>query len=159
MLSICCSWWWWCFVLFLFIGVVVFFCFFFFVCLFSVCLWVFCGGGGLFFECYDCCSDIFGHRCSVSHRSHVMTWRKTKCTQTWLIFTSECHDDIIKWKHFPRYWSIVRGTTCHRWILLTNASDAELWSFFGLRLNKTVGQTIETPVIWDASALLMTTSL
>ena len=20
-----------------------------------------------------------------------------------------CHDDIIKWKHFPRYWSFVRG--------------------------------------------------
>ena len=20
-----------------------------------------------------------------------------------------CHDDVIKWKHFPRYWSFVRG--------------------------------------------------
>ena len=23
------------------------------------------------------------------------------------------HDDVIKWKHFPRYWSFVRGI--HRW--------------------------------------------
>ena len=21
----------------------------------------------------------------------------------------ECHDDVIKWKHFPRYWPFVRG--------------------------------------------------
>ena len=35
--------------------------------------------------------------------------------------------DIIKWKHFPRYWSFVRGTTAHRWIPLTMASDAELF--------------------------------
>ena len=45
------------------------------------------------------------------------------------------HDDIIKWKHFPRYWPFVRGThrssvTGSRWISLTKASDAELWCFF-----------------------------
>ena len=37
------------------------------------------------------------------------------------------HDDVIKWKHFPRNWSFVRGI--HRWILRTKASDAELWCF------------------------------
>ena len=31
------------------------------------------------------------------------------------------HDDVIKWKHFPRYWPFVRG------IHHTKASDAELW--------------------------------
>ena len=36
------------------------------------------------------------------------------------------HDDVIKWKHFPRYWPFVRGS--HRWIPLTEASDAELWT-------------------------------
>ena len=25
----------------------------------------------------------------------------------------ECHDDVIKWKHFPRHWPFVRGI--HRW--------------------------------------------
>ena len=27
--------------------------------------------------------------------------------------TREEHDDVIKWKYFPRYWPFVRGT--HRW--------------------------------------------
>ena len=46
----------------------------------------------------------------------------------------EYHDDVIKWKHFPRYWPFVREI--HRWIPLTKASDAELWCFFDLCLNK-----------------------
>ena len=39
------------------------------------------------------------------------------------------HDDVIKWKHFPRYWPFVGEFTGHRWIPLTKASDAELWCF------------------------------
>ena len=39
------------------------------------------------------------------------------------------HDDIIKWKHFPRYWPFVQGIHRSRWIPLTKASDAELWCF------------------------------
>ena len=31
--------------------------------------------------------------------SHMWNWQK--------------HDDVIKWKHFPRYWPFVRGI--HRW--------------------------------------------
>ena len=34
-------------------------------------------------------------------------------------------DDVIKWKHFPRYWTFVREFTCHRWIPRTKASDVE----------------------------------
>ena len=30
-----------------------------------------------------------------------------------LVFSNACHDDVIKWKHFPRYWPFVRGI--HRW--------------------------------------------
>ena len=44
------------------------------------------------------------------------------------------HDDVTKWKHFPRYWPFVRGI--HRWIPRTKASDTELCCFFDLRLNK-----------------------
>ena len=47
------------------------------------------------------------------------------------------HDDVIKWKHYPRYWPFVRGI--HRWPVDCphKASDAELWCFFFyLRLNK-----------------------
>ena len=41
---------------------------------------------------------------------------------------NEVHDDVMKWKHFLRYWPFVRGI--HRWPVnsphLTKASDAEL---------------------------------
>ena len=35
--------------------------------------------------------------------------------------------DVIKLKHFPRYWPFVMGI--HRWIPLMKASDAALWRF------------------------------
>ena len=39
------------------------------------------------------------------------------------------HDDVIKWKYFPRYWPFVRGM--HRSPVNSppKASDAELWCF------------------------------
>ena len=37
--------------------------------------------------------------------------------------------DVIKWKHFPHYWSFVRGIPRPRWIPRTKASDAELRCF------------------------------
>ena len=39
---------------------------------------------------------------------------------------------------------------------LTKASDAELWSLLWSAPEQTVEQTIETPVIWNAIALIMT---
>ena len=39
------------------------------------------------------------------------------------------HEDVIKWKHFPRNWPFVRGIHRSRWIPHTKASDAELWCF------------------------------
>ena len=45
------------------------------------------------------------------------------------------HDDVITWKHFPRYWPFVRGIHRSRWIPHSKASDAGLWCFFYLRLN------------------------
>ena len=41
--------------------------------------------------------------------------------------SNKIHDDAIKWKHFLRYWPLVRESTGHRWIPLTKVSDAELW--------------------------------
>ena len=46
--------------------------------------------------------------------------------QRWIPTT---HDDVIKWKHFPRNWPFVRGIHRSRWIPHTKASDAELWCF------------------------------
>ena len=53
------------------------------------------------------------------------------------------HDDVIKWKHFPRHWPFVTGIPSQR--PLTRIFDV----FFDLRLEQTVEQTIETPVIRD----------
>ena len=62
------------------------------------------------------------------------------------------HEDVIRWKHFPRYWSFVRGI--HRftvdsphkgqWCRALMVSLIRAW--------QTVEQTIETPVIWNAIA-------
>ena len=40
------------------------------------------------------------------HRTRMMT-HITKCKEITLL--PEIHDDIIKWKHFPRYWPFVQG--------------------------------------------------
>ena len=60
------------------------------------------------------------------------------------------HDDVIKWKHFPRYWPFVQGI--HRLPVNSQAktSDADLWYLFDLRMNKRLskqawGWWLETP--------------
>ena len=63
------------------------------------------------------------------------------------------HDDAIKWKHFLRYWPIVREITGHRWIPFTNFSGTEIWLFFYLRLDKRLSKQswwFETPprLLW-----------
>ena len=45
--------------------------------------------------------------------------------------------------------------TGHRWIPLTEASDAELWCFLWSVPEQTVEQTIETLVIWAVVVLIM----
>ena len=60
----------------------------------------------------------------------VITSHRKPC-----VFHHHClyslHDDVIKWKHCPRYWPgpLWGEFTGHRWIPLTKASDAELWCF------------------------------
>ena len=40
-------------------------------------------------------------------------WGKSEVSlntvMVWFIHTTACHDDVIKWKHFPCYWPFVRG--------------------------------------------------
>ena len=53
-------------------------------------------------------------------------------------------------------------STGHWWIPLTKASDTEFWCFIWSAPElwsvheQAVWQTIETPVIWDATALIIT---
>ena len=66
------------------------------------------------------------------------------------------YDDVIKWKHFPHYWTFVKGI--HQ--PPVNSPHAGQWRIaliFPLSASEqTVEQTIETPVIWDAIANKMT---
>ena len=65
------------------------------------------------------------------------------------------HDDVIKWKHFPRYWPFVRGI--HR--SPVDSPHKDQWRgalMFSLICAWTNGWAIETPVIWDTIALIMT---
>ena len=39
------------------------------------------------------------------------------------------HDDVIKWKHFPRYWPMCGEVPGQWWISLTKTSDVELLMF------------------------------
>ena len=66
------------------------------------------------------------------------------------------HDDVIKWKQFPSYWPFSQGIHRSPVNSRTNASDAKLWYFLGSAPDPTVEQTVETPVISDAIALIMT---
>ena len=64
--------------------------------------------------------------------------------------------DVIKW-HILRVTGPLWGeSTGHQWIPPTKASEAELWCFIWSAPEQTVEQKNETPVIWDAIVLIMT---
>ena len=67
------------------------------------------------------------------------------------------HDDVIKWKHFPHYWPFVWGI--HRSAVDFPHKDQSCFDAFLSAPEQTVEQTIETLVIWDAIALIMTSPL
>ena len=46
------------------------------------------------------------------------------------------HVDVIKWKHFPRYWSLLWEFTVHRWIPSQMPVTRSFDIFFDLHLNK-----------------------
>ena len=45
---------------------------------------------------------------SISLKAPGMDWWNG-ARPIWVNNTDACHDDVIKWKHFPRYWPFVRG--------------------------------------------------
>ena len=73
----------------------------------------------------------------------------------------EQHDDVIKWKLFPRNLHFLRGI--HRSLVgefpTQRSVTQSLDVFFDLRLNKRLSKTIVRLVIWDAIASMMTSLL
>ena len=56
---------------------------------------------------------------------------------SWINVWYVVHDDVIKWKHFPRYWPFVRGIYRSPLISPHNRPVARSFDvFFDLRLNK-----------------------
>ena len=73
------------------------------------------------FSCQNICC-YYGHRCETMALTHPGPL-STKIHHKYFDF--RYHDDVIKWKHFPRYRLFVRGI--HRyaelWCLLWSASE------------------------------------
>ena len=40
---------------------------------------------------------------------HLMFLSVVCCARSHVSYSQRYHDDVIKWKHFPRYWPFVRG--------------------------------------------------
>ena len=58
------------------------------------------------------------------------------------------HDDLIKWKHFPRHWHFLRGIQRSPVVSLTKASDADFWFFLWAAPEQTIEQTIKSQALW-----------
>ena len=60
-----------------------------------------------------CASEVFlynmGTIAPVPMKQHWMIWMNGRFKDSWLYNHSKSYDDVIKWKHFPRYWPFVRG--------------------------------------------------
>ena len=56
--------------------------------------------------------NVFGNvvwkMSAISYQPQCVKWNE-KTKSTFVDNTTQYHDDIIKWKYFPRYWPFVRG--------------------------------------------------
>ena len=76
-------------------------------------------------NCFLSCCRRFTERMTMTMRRMRMTAARTPAIM-YLSTSGNDHDDVIKWKHFPRYWTFVRGIhSTHN----LKASDAEPWCF------------------------------
>ena len=92
-------------------------------------------------KCFYLMTSSWHQNWNHQHWSH-MTFGEYRPDSTVLLVVSE-HDDVIKWKHFPRY------STGHRWIPLTkpvtrNYDVFSVW-YLNKRLSKQPRWRFETP--------------
>ena len=82
--------------------------------------------------------------------------RPGKCEYPRVCDKNEPHDDVIKWKHFPRYWLFVRGI--HRSPVNSPHKGQWCWalifSLICVWINGWVNKV--RLVIWDATTPIMT---
>ena len=68
------------------------------------------------------------------------------------MYSMGCWHGIVCMK---KYLMMSSNNNIFLWFPLIKASDAKLWCFLWSATEKLVEQSIETPVIWDAIALIM----
>ena len=66
------------------------------------------------------------------------------------------HDDVIKWKHFPRYWLCEGNSSVTGEFPAQRPVTRSYDVFFDLYLNTQLSKTIVRLVIWDTIAPFMT---
>ena len=71
----------------------------------------------------------FTETCSIPLTISEHCWDNGLAPNRWQCIIGT-HDDVIKWKYFPRYWSFRSPVNSPH-----KCSDAKLWCFFYLRLN------------------------
>ena len=80
-----------------------------------------------------------------------------------MFFFRNVHDHLIKWKHFPRHWPIVRGIHPSLVSSPTKASNAKLWCFLwsvaeknGWVINQDSGDLRRHRTHYDVTIILLT---
>ena len=88
------------------------------------------------------------------HWGYLTPWKNS---QQWLPFEWDSLMETLSNENIFRLVGPLWGeSNGHQWIPLTKTSDAELWFFLGSAPEQTIKQIIETLVIRDAIALIMT---
>ena len=59
--------------------------------------------------CLEIVSSWYRRRQNGGKRENFVKWRNKVTLTNQGHHTLQFHDDVIKWKHFPRYWPFVRG--------------------------------------------------
>ena len=109
------------------------------------------------------CISLF-HKLRLNYSEGVMLWIYQKCNISAVIIWPHSdtliitwlHDDVIKWKHFPRNWPFVQGI--HRSPVNSPRKGQwrRAWCFLWSTPEQTLEETLETPVVWEAIMLIMT---
>ena len=86
-------------------------------------------------DIFNCMDNLFSVRPKLAKLWSVKKDMPILPRSPLMIDILNIHEDVIRWKHFPRYWPFVRGI--HRSpVNSPHKGQWEIWCFLGLCLNK-----------------------
>ena len=104
-------------------------------------------------EIPQCTSSISQNAPFCNRNVHICAHFCYKVVHCWILVWS--HDDVIKWKHFPRYWPFVRGI---HWSPVNSLHKGQwrgalMFSLICTRINFWVnnGEAGDLRRLWDGS--------